>query len=320
MDTALVYDGSCMHPARKNTRFAAFATVLDLCENDAERIHLANQYKGSPEVILSFQVVCTARCQGEQDILRAELSAIVTLAEQVGQGIAHVNSQSAITLAEHALTAASPHVFAACDHTDLLVRLWHVRQQVQLRLVKVKSHQNKDEIEDPLLRYLAMGNNHVDSVANFACKHMHQDLVDQLELVRRDFNMGQKRLEGVFDLHLLLQDQKRAASVNNDGESKVTLHDHRSLCEAYCAWTVDNVAFCFGEVDTRLLESFAFGAEFTSMTVEWARLLRWPEGSEGPVSCNTGIPWIELATSWMVFHRRFLLVIRKDQIVLSRVS
>eukprot|EP00435_Cladocopium_sp_Y103_P019437 s1570_g4.t1 len=199
-------DGSCMHPTDKNTRHAAFAVVLDLCCTDDERRDIADRYRGSSLTIPTFQVVCTARCQGEQDILRAELSAIVTVAEEIGRGVLHVDSQAAMSGAQLALTALSPCDFASCDHTDLLMRLWRIRHQVGLSFVKVKSHQNPDSLDDPLLRYMAMGNNHVDCAANFACHNLCRDLVSMLDEVRLEFRADQKSLEALYDLHLLLQD------------------------------------------------------------------------------------------------------------------
>eukprot|EP00435_Cladocopium_sp_Y103_P012086 s3797_g3.t1 len=149
-------DGSCKHPCQHHTRHAAFAVVLDLCHSDEERVVLADQFRGLPDQVPSFQTACAARCVGEQDILRAELSAIVEVAESVGKGVLHVDSQSAITSALRALHASSPCEFKDCDHMDLLLRLWECRERVSLHITKVKAHQNPTAIADPLLRLLAV--------------------------------------------------------------------------------------------------------------------------------------------------------------------
>eukprot|EP00435_Cladocopium_sp_Y103_P005344 s502_g1.t1 len=312
-------DGSCMHPTQPSFRHAAFAIVLDLCHDDDERIDIACRYKGLPCKIPSFQVACAARCQGEQDILRAEISAIVTLAEEIKHGVVHVDSQSAITLTLRALNASAPADFAACEHMDLLLRLWHVRHDVTLQLVKVKSHQDPDQIEDPLLRYHAMGNNHVDCVANHACKTLQPQLVQRLEQLHQDTVKEQRRMEAVYELHVLLQEIRRNATANSDETTKVPLHDHRSLCEAFCEWTVTGTSFSFHDVDLSFLPSAAFGQDFAEMIVDWARQLVWPESDQGPLGCTTGITWVELSLSFMAYHQRYLPVIRKDERGVNRL-
>eukprot|EP00435_Cladocopium_sp_Y103_P074345 s105_g48.t1 len=312
-------DGSCMHPAMPHVRYAAFAVVLDLCQSDQERIDIACRYRGAPCKIPSFQVACVSRCQGEQDILRAELSAIVSLAEEIQHGVVHVDSQSAITLSLRALRSQSPAQFASCEHMDLLLRLWKVRHEVTLELVKVKSHQDPDQIEDPLLRYHAMGNNHVDSVANHACKTLQPQMVQQLDRMYHDTVHDQTRLEAVFELHVLLQEVRRNAAANNDDETKVPLHDHRALCVAFGNWTVSHSVFSFNEVDQTFLSSAAFGQEFAQMFVDWARQLVWPTDTTGPLGCTTGITWVELALSFMVYHQRYLPVLRKDERGVNRL-
>ena len=312
-------DGSCLHPTCRHTRHSAFAVVLDLCKTDDERRAISEQYRGSTLSIPTFQVVCTARCQGEQDILRAEVSAVVSVAENVGHGVIHVDSQVAISNVQLALTSLHPAAFAGCEHVDLLLRLWKIRHGVHIQLVKIKSHQDPGLIDDPLLRYWALGNNHVDAVAQVACSSLNTALVQQLDLVRQDLKVDKKRLEAVYDLHILLQEVRRLATANKESEISTKLHDHRALCAAFSNWTVQPGVFQFQEPDLRLLGSSAFGEEFARRTVEWSRHLIWPDDASGPLGCNTGITWVELALSWMLFNQLFLPVLRKDCLGINRL-
>ena len=126
------------------TQHASYAAVLDLRNNDQERCDAAARFQQTG----SFQVIALARSSGEQDILRAEIHAVVEVAINIRKGTLplHVDSQSAISLAELALTAESPKLFAAKDHFDLLLQLWQRRRHVDLTLKKIKAHQVLPEI------------------------------------------------------------------------------------------------------------------------------------------------------------------------------
>eukprot|EP00435_Cladocopium_sp_Y103_P045992 s475_g13.t1 len=318
-DVHFFTDGSCMHPQHVGTRHAAFAVVLDLCRNNSERVVIANQYRRQSQTAPTFQTACVSRCQGEQDILRAEISAIVSVAETIGKGTIHVDSQIAISNSLRAIAAVSPRDFATCEHADLLFRLWQIRDRLQIRLEKVKSHQVSDIIEDALLRYWAMGNNHVDVVAQHACKHLQPDFVSHLQDVHSDITEDQRKLEAVFDLHIQLQEVRRNAAANLDRNPGTIQHDHKTTLSAYCNWKVDNSVFHIPALDMRLLEHSAFGEEIARMTAEWASLLVWPPDDQGPLGQKCGISWIELGLSWMLHHGRYTPVIRKDNLGTNRL-
>ena len=188
-------DGSCMLPCQVGSSFSAFTVILDLCQSDDERCLVADQFRDSPVNVPSLQIACVARSQGEQDILRAETWAILAIAENVGSGVVHSDSQTAINNARKALTAFSPSDFATCEHMDLLCRLWQIRHDVNLELVKVKAHQCIRTIPDPLLRYWAMGNDFADSTAQHACLYMMPDFVSTMQRKHAEVSKDQKNLD-----------------------------------------------------------------------------------------------------------------------------
>eukprot|EP00435_Cladocopium_sp_Y103_P035590 s1286_g9.t1 len=173
-------DGSCMNPSSPNSRHAAYAVVLDLCTSDEQRCLVAACHHSSHSDVQTLQVACVARCQGEQDILRAETSAILAIAEQIGYGIIHSDSQTAIHNVQLALNATSCYEFQSCEHVDLLYRLWLLRGSVSITLRKVKSHQHIDSIPDMLQKYFALGNTFADKVAQHACRTLEQLMLIQV--------------------------------------------------------------------------------------------------------------------------------------------
>ena len=131
-------DGACNLPESPLTQYAAYAVVWDLCTDDHERCQQVGFFRSHDLQPQTFQVVAIARSRYEQDILRAELSAIVSIAINVGQGTVYVDCQTALDYAKLALRAEDPRAFAAKDHFDLLLELWNRRGSVSLVLEKVK--------------------------------------------------------------------------------------------------------------------------------------------------------------------------------------
>eukprot|EP00435_Cladocopium_sp_Y103_P072441 s1543_g40.t1 len=306
-------DGSCKHPSDPQARTSAFAIVLDLCKTDHERAFVANHYRYWKHGLSSFQLVCSSRTQGEQDILRAETSAIVEIAEKFGKGIIHTDSQTAMHNAQRAIEASTISEFLACEHFDLLLRLWNIRHSLRLSIVKVKAHQQIHTIADPLLRYWALGNDFVDHAANFACHNLMPELVTHLHDLHVDISRDKEQLEAIFHLHVELQLVRSKAAANQRGETFTPQHDHAALCRAYKEWKVDSAGFSFPEGDLRFLGSCTFGGEFARLAYTWMQSLVWPVDETGPIGVKTGITWIELALSFMVFAERYLPCLRKDE-------
>ena len=311
-------DGSCSHPSDPHARHAAFAIALDLCTTDEQRCLIAEQTHDD-HATPSFQVACVARCQGEQDILRAETAAIICIAEKIGQGIIHSDSQVAISNIQRTLQAATVKDFLMCEHFDLLFHLWCIRDRVNITLRKVKSHQNIKNIHDPLLKYWSIGNNYVDRVAQHACLHMESDFVSKMDQIHRDNEKDKADLENIFHLHLELQDVRARASANKDSGDKVTRHDYRSLQNAYSSWLVIDTPYSFQEADLQFLQHSSFGEAMATLTYNWLRQLVWPATDNGPLNCKTGITWVELSLSWMFYNKQFVPCLRKDHLGIMRL-
>ena len=100
--------GSCLFPESPLTRHATYAVVWDLCFNDHERCLLADRFLATQTHPESLQTILVSRSHGEQDILRAELHAVISIIVNIGQGCIHADSQSAIDYVSLALAASGP--------------------------------------------------------------------------------------------------------------------------------------------------------------------------------------------------------------------
>eukprot|EP00435_Cladocopium_sp_Y103_P041521 s66_g11.t1 len=312
-------DGSSMIPGHPNSCFSAYSVVLDLCHSDEERCLVADQFRFSPDAVPSLQVACTARGQGEQDILRAETFAILAIAEKIGTGIIHSDSQTAIGNVRKALLADSPADFASCEHMDLLFRIWVIRHNVSFQLDKVKSHQHIHTVSDPLLRYWAMGNHYVDRVAQHTCRHMMPDFVQTKQMMHAELEKDQSNLETIFELHLELQDLRAKTVVQQVDGQQTVQHDHRAICAAFGNWTIPSSPYNFAAPDLQFIGDSAFGLEVAQQTCSWIQQLQWPATDDGPLGIATGVSWVELGLSWMLYHKRYVPILRKDNLGILRL-
>ena len=174
-------DGSCQFPTITQSRFASYAIVADLCANESERIFaVTNALPGGERPTL--QTLAAARCQGEQNIHRAELQAIVELCQVLPDGCVHTDSQVALTAAQQCQTQPLLSLHNA-DNFDLLVRLWQTLQTKTFRFHKVATHCDFWKTTDKSMAYHQMGNQVANDRAIWACwnlqKTMIQDWVGQ---------------------------------------------------------------------------------------------------------------------------------------------
>ena len=198
-------DGACQQALDPSCAYSAFAIAIDLCEHDDERVQLALQAECSGLVPPSFQKILASRTCGEQDILRAEISAAVVTLLGVGEGVIHIDSQAALLLLQLALTVESVDQLMSRDHFDLLVQVWERRHSISCELVKVKAHTDISGIKSPLQQYWTWGNVFVDEIAVSARENLIPDLVKQFQLMDSEMTEQITMLTQVRKLQLELR-------------------------------------------------------------------------------------------------------------------
>ena len=303
-------DGSTQCPASPLSRYAAFAIILDLCENDEERIQISDQYRDLNEDPPSFVVAACSRCCGEQDILRAEVSAIVAILKQF-PGVVHTDSLTGLRNVSFVLNCTQAWGFGHLEHYDLLLELWKQRATVNASITKVKAHQNIADITDPLERYWAMGNKVANDRAAWAASCLMPDLVTSLQKVHHQLQCDQALLFRVFQLHLELakaraveESQGVSVPVVSTGPTK------QAIFEAFVQWEVQIPLPIVGTASTEHCNDSAWGRDIVCKFVSWLACLRWPPDIVGPLNKACGISWTELGISFAFYIGDFLPILR----------
>ena len=303
-------DGSTKCPASPLSRYAAFAIILDLCENDDERIQISEQYRYVTEDPPSFVVTACSRCCGEQDILRAEVSAIVAVMSNF-PGVIHTDSLVGQRNVDFTMRCTQQWGFGHLEHYDLLLHLWKLRDTVSATITKVKAHQTIPDITDPLERYWAMGNKIADDRATWAASCLMPDLVNAMQKLHCQLQGDQALLSQVFQLHIELakaraveESQGVVEPVNPTGPTKQEIFD------AFVQWEVKIPLPVFGRASTIHCNDSAWGREITCKFVSWLSCLRWPPDEVGPLNKTCGISWTELGLSFAFYIGDFLPVLR----------
>ena len=305
-------DGSCRHPSSPLTRFSGYSIVLDLCESHQEREAIAKQYQYFEESPPSFVVAAIARTNFEQDILRAELMAIIHTLLSF-PGVVHSDSQVAICNIHFVLKCTAPAQFANLEHFDLLHHLWTHRAGVKSCVVKIKAHQDITIIQDPISRYLAMGNRFADEKACLAAKHLLPEVARELEDLHTDISLDQQQLLQVCQLHVALS-QVRSKSEQSDHHTGQTAQSFspKEISHAFATWSVPIPVPLFGAINTTWCVGSAWGEDIMYKVAAWLQNLRWPLDKQGPLGKETGISWVELGLSLTLFCGHFLPVLRED--------
>lgn len=146
-------DGSCYHPENPCTRYSAFAIILDIASDDNERQFWGKKCAQNNLMPPTLTRAAVGRTCGEQDILRAELSAIYHIMMGPAYGIIHTDSSAAIDLIQKTLSATCVSQFSHLEHFDLLLPLWEARNHHSCTLQKIKAHLEASSFCNPLEAY-----------------------------------------------------------------------------------------------------------------------------------------------------------------------
>jgi hypothetical protein len=303
-------DGSCFHPTCP-TKFAAYSIILDLCQSNREREYLANQHRYLKLHPPSLKVVAANRCQGEQDILRAEMSAIADIICKCGRGVIHTDSQTAITLCNLAMDSQLPLHFATCAHSDILFKIWTKGRQ-HCSLEKIKAHVNISEVAEATQRYFHMGNALANDAAQQACANLLPNFVTELQELHRDMQVERDMFKALCHLHLELRTARQQAEMASTPDEQAVQHTENTILLAFCSWSLPHHINYTGMVNTTFLQFGTWGQATHEALLRWSRTLQWPtEADESPLKKGCGISWIELAFSFMMYSQQYLPVVRK---------
>ena len=307
-------DGSCFHPIHATTRYASFSIVLDLCNNDRERLEQIDKYNATGKMPDTLVLVATARVFGEQTINRAELMAITELIKNVSQARVYSDSSYACKAVAECHNSSVPPDLEHCDHLDLHLELQQ-HLTAQHEVVKIAAHQDLAGLAN-VSKYLALGNQMANDTAIATCLSQNKPWQQQLELKQQEVQSDRNFLYDIFSLHILLGDARSAAEktitpeeCNNSGAHTTTESPAQQLAQWHPSVTVK---FDNPHLRSELREYFCWGEEWSYSFDAWLQTLEWDANGSTALSEEVGVTWFELALSYMLFSERWIPCLRMD--------
>ena len=308
-------DGSCLYPQYPSSRFAAAAVIMDLCDDDNQRILEANKFVQSGIYPATLQCVAQGRTPCEQNINRAELSAIIAICKHVAAATIVTDSFYSLSKARALQTGRKSVIME--DNADLLVLLQknitehHVFQ-------KIKSHVNLQEIENPLQLYAALGNQVANDAAIAACKSLLPDFVSSLRAKHHDIQSQRSDLKQVFRLHLELhrarQNSERQKDMCEEPPIQTNLAKSPLQIQALLSEWVPAAPLSYDTVfvPPAVLDKFLFGPAWAHEFASWLQELKWDGMGRGPTERDIGVTWFELGLSFSMHSQLTLPIIRRN--------
>ena len=306
-------DGSCQFPHSPTTRVAAFAGIVDIALTDEQRCEEANRFLATGTMPSTLIPLFASRVQGEQNINRAELSAIVTAAA-LPYGFIHSDSAYAITKV-HEIASSAIRLFAQ-SNADLL----HDLQDIRLcpsRVCKIKAHQDLRTVSCLLELYHLLGNETADVAAKSACTSLDKPWYDDLVAHHKQIQMERDVLAEVFGLHNALAIARaKLDEQRHRQESEVVPVPAKArvdpILPAIQTWMPTEVQELVFPDSSDWFRWFAWGPTLAEQLYIWMQLLVWPSQPQGPFAKEMGISWLELGLSFSMFLRKALPILRNN--------
>ena len=304
-------DGSCMYQESPMTRYAAYSIVLDCCVTNADREAQVHAYKHNMIIPASFQRVAAARVTGEQGIHRAELYALVIIAENLDHVVVHVDSTVALHTAGIAQQARQISDFVGLDDFDLAIRIHNALQTKQISFVKIKAHANPMDAPDPIQCYHQLGNSVANDFAIEVCKHHLPHLTKQYEATHATLTLEKTHVFGLYQYLLRCHQHRleflRISRRENQQTHSVQQAERVDHCKLFQEWLVED-AWVLVPFQANKWGDSTWGRSIMNLLWQWLQQCKWPK-VQSPED-TFGVTWVELATSFFLYSGMFLPVKR----------
>lgn len=312
-DRTLVFytDGSSAFPQLSGGYLAGYAVVLDLLDEDTERIAIAEKVRSNQPVHDTFSVVQVALVSGVQTINRAELSAVIQVIRSCSSAVIYVDSKWTIDTVNAITELPCIAAHAHRQNFDLIVQLIHLASTCDLRnfdLRKIKSHIANEDVTDDLCLYHVIGNRWADEAARSSIQQ-HRSDVHKLAWDIGNWYVDQINHVTAYSKFLIATDVKRLEAFErvqhiDDG--------HLLTIEDAIHWNPVNQHAIVIDSPTShdFLAGFLPGASFFVALRKWASCLRWPDAG----NTKGGVSFYELACNFIgVTGLHFPRVVQRGQ-------
>lgn len=300
-------DGSCQHPAHIVSRYAAYSIVIDLCISESQRQQEADKFITQGCLPETLQLLGVARLQGEQNILRAELAAILEAFRLFDNILVYTDSASSISAICRVANAVSITDFADHSEFDLLLHFWQL-DLTHRKVQKIKAHLDPKETQDASLRYRQLGNQKANDEAIKARDQLHKPAVSLFEKRFVERQQEITILTDLYRLHLALQTARAKAASSEDDISNNTSVEQQALqirnFVASTTWTFPE------HFDDSWLQYSAWGKRIMFSMRGFLSQCIWDDDSKAPHGLEMGFSWTEFAISLAFYHGMWLPVKR----------
>ena len=323
-------DGACKYPTIKHAKYASWAIIQDISTNQQHQIDAINELRQWPDENNSLHVCATGLVVGKQSPARAELTALVLVAETVAAFSdmatleVYTDAQYGCNMIDAILnTHQVPLTYHLSNH-DLVCRLLKVWNNQRFQVHKIKAHQIPERIVDPVLKWKVLGNHVADRTAAVALKTC-SDVVQNLHAEVAVFcEQESLRLRQVLNFYVelntfrmnLLKELERSKGekqfIAHDGEPHATSSNNQVIANPnsfqdalnhLTLWQFPHYETCCnGEISKDILSALSVGATFAQLAWKWLVMLKWPplDDSDFVSSQDWGISYFELLVNMMV--------------------
>eukprot|EP00438_Fugacium_kawagutii_P003438 Skav200191 [mRNA] locus=scaffold2383:203540:205357:+ [translate_table: standard] len=293
-------DGSCQHPADPVSRTATFAVIVDLAESNEEREAWAKNWNESHPFPPTFLPLAMCHSSKNQSIGRAELEALVFLAENFDDTQAFSDSSSALSVAEKCKHMTTPAELQQHADADLATRLWNASVRGHRIYQKVKAH-DLDNVDDSLLsRYHKIGNHVADYHAKQALAGYLPHIKQTSDTVYQALSEAKQQLEQYFKM--LLQMFQHKAKLDEENKTvpnrAETQRIHEAFVQGLCNWSIASPWQPQPLIEDQTWAS-SWGYTLTQALTEWMQQVQWPNQLDFVDPSEVGVTWIELALSFI---------------------
>eukprot|EP00438_Fugacium_kawagutii_P027763 Skav215996 [mRNA] locus=scaffold4693:170068:171459:- [translate_table: standard] len=299
-------DGSLMFPCNPAIRFAAYAVVWDLCQDDGQREQGVRDWKLLNRMPDTLKTLSAARVQGNQTICSAELSAVVKVCEWFPRAILHIDAQSVLDIIQRCQVVDDLRLLVSCEEYDLVQRLWRALRRGTFEFHKVKAHEDATLQPSLLLAYRTLGNQKANDAAIQACKYMYPAEANALHSMAKDVENDMNQLQRLYKMHLELHQariRQEQLDQQQDMHGQETADPVDQLVQLQ-QWRVESPRDIPPiRVDWSL--HTVLGPTLSAIFARWGRQLVWPD-EQTVIPDDPGVTFMELAVSFCLYAGTYL--------------
>eukprot|EP00438_Fugacium_kawagutii_P035317 Skav206907 [mRNA] locus=scaffold808:181434:185012:+ [translate_table: standard] len=313
-DRPLVFytDGSCIHPTEPSSRTATYAIVVDIATSDEERKSWAATWETDQPTPPTFLPIAFCHSSKIQKIPRAELEALVYVAEKFEFAKLFTDSSCALKLAQHCQAIRDPRAMHMHQDADLVIRLWHAIQKGTHQFHKVKAHALDQQDDDLITRYHKIGNHIADRTANLAMQSQNPHITKLANKLAEHHAQARTHLEQYY--RMLLAMFKHRAILDAEDKPEVNRAVVERVHEAYVQ---DLIGYTIPDpwhpppIQYNDIQYTSWGPTLSQQLATWMNQVKWPSQQADTGHQTLGVTWVELALSFILTIGTLIPVKRK---------